>query len=74
MQATGRSANRTFCALRCGRPWTIGIHDPRQPDEVLAWLPLEDTSISVSGDYERFSVDEHGTGYYHLIDPRACAA
>jgi len=53
---------------RRGRPWTIGIRDPRQPGEVVALLPLEDTSISTSGDYERY-FDEDGTRFHHLIDP-----
>ena len=54
---------------RRGRPWTIGIRDPRQPGEVVALLPLEDTSISTSGDYERFFDAEDGTRFHHLIDP-----
>jgi thiamine biosynthesis lipoprotein len=54
---------------RRGRPWTIGIRDPRQPDAVVALLPLEDTSISTSGDYERFFDEEDGTRVHHLIDP-----
>lgn len=54
---------------RRGRPWTIGIRDPRQPDAVVALLPLEDTSISTSGDYERFFDEADGTRFHHLIDP-----
>lgn len=54
---------------RCGRPWTIAIRDPRRPGEVVAVLPLEETSVSTSGDYERyFEVD--GVRCHHLIDPR----
>ena len=51
-----------------GRPWTIGIRDPRRPGEMAAVLPLEDISISTSGDYERF-FDADGTRFHHLIDP-----
>ncbi len=58
---------------RRGRPWTIGIRDPRQANEVVALLPLEDTSISTSGDYERF-FDEDGTRFHHLIDPATGAS
>ena len=41
--------------------------------EIVAVLPLEDTAISTSGDYERF-FDERGAGgevvrHHHLIDP-----
>jgi len=52
-----------------GRPWTIGIRDPRGgPADVVAVLPLEDTSISTSGDYERY-FDAGGERFHHLIDP-----
>ena len=53
---------------RRGRPWTIGIRDPRRPGEVVAMLPLEDVSISTSGDYERY-FDADGERFHHLIDP-----
>ena len=53
---------------RCGRPWTIGVRDPRRPGEMAAVLPLEDVSISTSGDYERY-FDADGTRFHHLIDP-----
>lgn len=53
---------------RCGRPWSIGVRDPRRPGEVVAVLPLEDTSISTSGDYERF-FDEGDVRHHHLINP-----
>ncbi len=53
---------------RRGRPWSIGVRDPRSPDKVVAVLPLEDTSISTSGDYERF-FEHDGVRYHHLIDP-----
>jgi thiamine biosynthesis lipoprotein len=53
---------------RRGRPWTIGVRDPRRPGEMIAVLPLEDVSISTSGDYERY-FDEAGVRHHHLIDP-----
>ena len=54
---------------RRGRPWTIAIRDPRRAGEVVAVLPLEDVSISTSGDYERF-FEQNGKRFHHLIDPR----
>lgn len=54
---------------RRGRPWTIGVRDPRRPGQVVAMLPLEDVSISTSGDYERY-FDAEGTRFHHLIDPQ----
>ncbi len=54
---------------RCGRPWTIGVRDPRRKGEVVALLPLEDVAVSTSGDYERY-FDDGGERCHHLIDPR----
>ncbi len=53
---------------RRGRPWTIGIRDPRRADAVVAVLPLEDVSVSTSGDYERY-FDADGERFHHVIDP-----
>lgn len=54
---------------RCGRPWTMGIRDPRRDDKVVALLPLEDVAVSTSGDYERF-FDDGDERCHHLLDPR----
>jgi len=53
---------------RGGRPWSIGIRDPRRAGGVVAVLPLENVSISTSGDYERF-FEQDGERCHHLIDP-----
>jgi FAD:protein FMN transferase len=53
---------------RRGRPWQIGVRDPRREGKVVAMLPLEDVSISTSGDYERY-FDDEGVRFHHLIDP-----
>jgi thiamine biosynthesis lipoprotein len=54
---------------RRGRPWTVGVRDPRRPGEVVALLPLEDVAVSTSGDYERF-FEADGVRCHHLIDPK----
>ena len=54
---------------RRGRPWTIGIRDPRRAGEVAALLPLEDVAVSTSGDYERY-FDDGDERCHHLLDPR----
>jgi FAD:protein FMN transferase len=54
---------------RRGRPWTIGIRDPRRPGELVAVLPLKDVAISTSGDYERY-FEEDGVRFHHVLDPR----
>ncbi len=53
---------------RRGRPWMVGIRDPREDDKVAISLPLADEAISTSGDYERF-FDEDGVRYHHIIRP-----
>ena len=53
---------------RRGRPWTVAVRHPRKPGEVVAVLPLENVSISTSGDYERF-FERDGERFHHLIDP-----
>ena len=52
-----------------GRPWTIGVRHPRDAKSLVAVLPLEDTAVSTSGDYERFFDDTHGVRHHHIIDP-----
>jgi thiamine biosynthesis lipoprotein len=54
---------------RRGRPWNIGIRDPRRRGEVVAVLPLIDVAISTSGDYERY-FEEDGVRYHHIINPK----
>jgi thiamine biosynthesis lipoprotein len=53
---------------RRGEPWNVGIADPRADGEVTALLPLTDTAVSTSGDYERFYEDD-GIRYHHILDP-----
>jgi thiamine biosynthesis lipoprotein len=53
---------------RRGRPWMIGVRDPRRPGATCAMLPLADVSISTSGDYER-CFDADGVRFHHVIDP-----
>lgn len=54
---------------RRGEPWTVGIQDPRDETAMAVLLPLVDTAVSTSGDYERFFVED-GVRYHHILDPR----
>jgi thiamine biosynthesis lipoprotein len=55
---------------RGGRPWRLGIRDPRGPeDRSFAVIDLTDSSFSTSGDYERFFMRD-GRRYHHILDPR----
>ena len=53
---------------RKGRPWIIGIQHPRKADGIALRLPLSDSAISTSGDYERFFI-ENGQRIHHIINP-----
>ena len=54
---------------RFGKPWIVGIRHPDDKARVIAKIPLVDTAMSTSGDYERY-FDEDGVRYHHIIDPR----
>lgn len=52
-----------------GKPWLVGLKDPRG-DSVIATFYMEDgDSVSTSGDYERYKI-YNGKRYHHIIDPR----
>jgi len=50
------------------RLWYIGVRHPRDENKLLVNLPLEEVSLSTSGDYERFFIED-GVRYHHIIDP-----
>jgi thiamine biosynthesis lipoprotein len=52
-----------------GRPWHIGIQAPRKAQAMAAVLPLSETAISTSGDYERY-FEADGVRYHHIISPK----
>lgn len=51
-----------------GKPWIIGIQHPRNKDDLALIIPLSDTAISTSGDYQRFFIED-GIRIHHIIDP-----
>lgn len=53
---------------RRGRPWTLGVRHPRKANGIAVLLPLIDTAVSTSGDYERFFIRD-GVRHHHIIDP-----
>jgi thiamine biosynthesis lipoprotein len=53
-----------------GRPWRLGIQDPRGPQgKTFATLDLSDSTFSTSGDYARFFFKD-GIRYHHILDVR----
>lgn len=53
-----------------GRPWIIGIVDPRAPDRIVARVSLAAGAIATSGDYQRF-IERDGRRVGHILDPRS---
>jgi thiamine biosynthesis lipoprotein len=54
---------------RGDRPRMIGIKHPRKEGEFAVMIPLADTAISTSGDYERFFIKD-GIRVHHILDPQ----
>jgi thiamine biosynthesis lipoprotein len=52
-----------------GELWKIAIKHPREGDKVIALLPISNTCVVTSGDYERF-FEYEGRRYHHIIDPK----
>jgi thiamine biosynthesis lipoprotein len=52
-----------------GRPWQIGVRDPRAPERALLRLAVARGGIATSGDYER-CMFVAGVRYGHVLDPR----
>lgn len=52
-----------------GKPWRIGVQDPRDPQKLLGTLAVGDgTAIATSGDYQRY-YEVAGKRYHHVLDP-----
>lgn len=53
-----------------GRPWRVGLRDPRAPERLLGVLPVQGRAVvASSGDYERFFMAA-GQRRHHILDPR----
>jgi len=53
---------------RRGKPWIVGIRDPRAEGRMVTRLPLADEALSTSGDYERY-FEEDGVRHHHILVP-----
>ena len=51
-----------------GRPWYVGIRHPRDKKKSAVVLPLSQTAISTSGDYERYFIKDN-VRHHHIIKP-----
>lgn len=65
------SASGDLTTIGCradGNPWTIGIADPDNKENMLFYIPVQDASVATSGDYEQYFMWQ-GTRYSHNINP-----
>jgi thiamine biosynthesis lipoprotein len=71
---------KTFGTRPDGKPWKVGIQNPRpnplemrddgRSDEIMAVVSLsDDMAISTSGDYIRYFIKD-GKRYHHLLNPK----
>ena len=52
-----------------GEKWLVGIANPLSKDKVFSWLPVVESSVATSGNYEKY-ITLNGEKYSHIIDPR----
>lgn len=53
-----------------GRPWRVGLRDPRAPERLLGVVAVEGGGVvASSGDYERYFLS-HGQRMHHVLNPR----
>lgn len=58
---------------KLGRPWVVGIRNPRKQEAdatPVILLPVVNSAVSTSGDYERYFIDESGARVHHIINPK----
>jgi thiamine biosynthesis lipoprotein len=53
-----------------GRPWRVGIRDPRRPSLAAAGVAVFAGGVASSGDYARCMMVD-GRRYGHILDPRS---
>ncbi len=59
----------TWGTKASGEKWLIGIANPLSKEKIFSWLPIIESSVATSGNYEKFVVLD-GKKYSHIIDPR----
>lgn len=60
----------TWGTKASGEKWLIGIANPLRKNKMFSWLPVVESSVATSGNYEKFVIFD-GKKYTHIIDPRS---
>jgi thiamine biosynthesis lipoprotein len=48
--------------------WNIALQNPRNKKELITTIPLNNTAVATSGDYERYYDDEKK--FHHIVNPK----
>ena len=64
---TAVSSIETIGGKPDGKPFKIGVQNPKNSDELLYTIDLKDKALGVAGDYQTF-VEIGGKKYHHIID------
>lgn len=59
----------TWGTRESGKKWLVGITSPLNKNKVFSWLPIDESSVATSGNYEKFITFKEEK-YSHIIDPR----
>lgn len=60
----------TWGTKATGEKWLIGVDHPRSNGKIFTWLPLIESSVSITGNLVRY-VSFNGKKYTHYIDPKS---
>lgn len=52
-----------------GEKWLVGITNPLNKEKVFGWLPIVESAVATSGNYEKY-ITLNDKKYSHIIDPR----
>ena len=52
-----------------GKPFKIGVQDPKKPENLIYTIDLDNKALGVAGDYQTF-VEIEGKKYHHILDAK----
>ena len=57
--------------LNCsGKPWRVGIRDPRDKSKIINIVELTDAAVATSGNYEQYYLINNKR-WSHIVDPNS---
>ena len=60
----------TWGTKASGEKWLIGVDHPRSNGKIFTWIPLIESSVSITGNLDRY-ITFNGKKYPHYIDPKS---